>query len=215
MEASALPAPAAVTRTRPSLGSHRPPALLRLRSDEQLVALFRAGHDDAFRVIHDRYRQRLFAYTRQMLPHRQDAEDALQDIFVRAYAGLRANRPRARAAGLALPGGAQPLHRRAAPPGAAAARGDAAAARAGARPDRRGRPARVAPAADRGRSPAPRSAALGAAHARARRDVLRRPGRRARGHGPGREVAARAGAARPSPRRSRRATPRARRSARS
>jgi RNA polymerase sigma factor (sigma-70 family) len=55
------------------------------------VALFRAGHDDAFRVIHDRYRQRLFAYTRQMLPHRQDAEDALQDIFVRAYAGLRAN----------------------------------------------------------------------------------------------------------------------------
>jgi len=56
------------------------------------VALFRAGHDDAFRVIHDRYRQRLFAYTRQMLTHRQDAEDALQDIFVRAYAGLRANR---------------------------------------------------------------------------------------------------------------------------
>jgi RNA polymerase sigma factor (sigma-70 family) len=55
------------------------------------VALFRAGHDDAFRVIHDRYRQRLFAYTRQMLSDRQDAEDALQDIFVRAYAGLRAN----------------------------------------------------------------------------------------------------------------------------
>ena len=55
------------------------------------MALFRAGHDDAFRVIHDRYRQRLFAYTRQMLPHRQDAEDALQDVFVRAYAGLRAN----------------------------------------------------------------------------------------------------------------------------
>ena len=55
------------------------------------MALFRAGHDDAFRVIHDRYHQRLFAYTRQMLSHRQDAEDALQDIFVRAYAGLRAN----------------------------------------------------------------------------------------------------------------------------
>ena len=53
--------------------------------------MFRAGHDDAFRVIHDRYRQRLFAYTRQMLAHRQDAEDALQDIFVRAYSGLRAS----------------------------------------------------------------------------------------------------------------------------
>jgi RNA polymerase sigma factor (sigma-70 family) len=55
------------------------------------VALFRAGHDDAFRVIHDRYRQRLFAYTRQMLPRRQDAEDALQDVFVRAYSGLLAS----------------------------------------------------------------------------------------------------------------------------
>ena len=53
--------------------------------------MFRAGYDDAFRVIHDRYRQRLFAYTRQMLPGRQDAEDALQDVFVRAYSGLRAN----------------------------------------------------------------------------------------------------------------------------
>ncbi len=53
--------------------------------------MFRAGHDEAFRVIHDRYRQRLFAYTRQMLPGRQDAEDALQDVFVRAYSGLRAS----------------------------------------------------------------------------------------------------------------------------
>lgn len=88
MEASALQAPADVPRSRLSLGA----SLLRLRSDEQLVALFRAGHDEAFRVIHDRYRQRLFAYTRQMLPgSRQDAEDALQDVFVRAYAGLRAN----------------------------------------------------------------------------------------------------------------------------
>lgn len=94
MEASALPAPAAGARTRPFSGSRPPhpsPPLLRLRSDDQLVALFRAGHDDAFRVIHDRYRQRLFAYTRQMLSHRADAEDALQDIFVRAYSGLRAN----------------------------------------------------------------------------------------------------------------------------
>ena len=58
------------------------------------MALFRAGHDDAFRAIHDRYRQRLFAYTRQMLPARQDAEDALQDVFVRAYSGLRASHGR-------------------------------------------------------------------------------------------------------------------------
>jgi RNA polymerase sigma factor (sigma-70 family) len=66
--------------------------LLRLRSDEQLVRLFRAGSDEAFRVIHDRYRTRLFAYARQMLGgSRADAEDVLQDVFVRAYGALRAN----------------------------------------------------------------------------------------------------------------------------
>ena len=87
MEASALQAPAGLARSRVSIGL----PLLRLRSDEQLVALFRGGNDDAFRVIHDRYRQRLFAYTRQMLPGSQDAEDALQDVFVRAYASLRSS----------------------------------------------------------------------------------------------------------------------------
>ncbi|MGH2898485.1 MAG: RNA polymerase sigma factor, partial [Solirubrobacteraceae bacterium] len=63
---------------------------MRLRSDEQLVALFRAGNEPAFSVIHDRYRQRLYAYARQMLGgSRQDAEDALQDVFLRAYSSLR------------------------------------------------------------------------------------------------------------------------------
>ena len=83
MEASALPASVGLARTRISIGA----SLLRLRSDEQLVSLFRAGNEEAFRIIHDRYRQRLFAYTRQMLAGSpQDAEDALQEIFVRCTA---------------------------------------------------------------------------------------------------------------------------------
>jgi RNA polymerase sigma factor (sigma-70 family) len=87
VEASTLQAPAGLARHRIAIGI----PLLRLRSDEQLVALFRAGHDEAFRVIHDRYEKRLLAYTRQMLPRRHDAEDALQDVFVRAYSGLRSS----------------------------------------------------------------------------------------------------------------------------
>jgi RNA polymerase sigma factor (sigma-70 family) len=85
MEASAIHAPAALHRF--PLGG----GLLRLRSDEQLVAAFRSGNDEAFRILHDRYRQRLFAYVRQMLSagSRQDAEDVLQDVFVRAYGALR------------------------------------------------------------------------------------------------------------------------------
>jgi RNA polymerase sigma factor (sigma-70 family) len=87
VEASALRAPASLSRLSISL------PLLRLRSDDQLLALFRAGSDEAFNVIHDRYRQRLFAYVRQMLSahSRQDAEDVLQDVFVRAFGALRAD----------------------------------------------------------------------------------------------------------------------------
>jgi RNA polymerase sigma factor (sigma-70 family) len=88
VEASAIPAKVGLGRTRIAIGG----PLLRLRSDEQLVTLFRAGSDEAFRAIHDRYRTRLYAYTRQMLAgSAADAEDAVQEIFVRAYAGLRAN----------------------------------------------------------------------------------------------------------------------------
>ena len=85
MEAGALP-------TRLTAG--RAPfsaAFLRLRSDEQLVAMFRAGSEEAFRTIHERYRGRLLAYTRQMLRGGADAEDALQDVFLRAYRALRAS----------------------------------------------------------------------------------------------------------------------------
>src|SRR5579875_3450183 len=89
VEASALPASVGLARARVGLGV----SLLRLRSDEQLVSLFRAGNEDAFRVIHDRYRGRMHAYARQMLSSAAcDPEDVVQEIFVRAYAGLRANR---------------------------------------------------------------------------------------------------------------------------
>jgi RNA polymerase sigma factor (sigma-70 family) len=87
VEASALRAPASLSRLSISA------PLLRLRSDDQLLALFRAGSDEAFNTLHDRYRQRLFAYVRQMLSSqsRQDAEDVLQDVFVRAFGALRAD----------------------------------------------------------------------------------------------------------------------------
>jgi DNA-directed RNA polymerase specialized sigma24 family protein len=84
VEASAIHAPTAVARR--SLAG----PLLRLRSDDQLVALFRMGYEDAFDAIDSRYRARLFAYTRRMLgASRSDAEDVLQDVFVKAYTALR------------------------------------------------------------------------------------------------------------------------------
>ncbi len=52
---------------------------------------FRAGRDEAFRVLHDRYRARLLAYVRQMLGARssEDFEDVVQDVFERAAKTLR------------------------------------------------------------------------------------------------------------------------------
>ncbi len=86
MEASVLHAPSLAARAP---GRTR---LLRLRSDEQLLSLFRQGSDEAFAAIVDRYEARLLAYTRRMLGgSQQDAEDALQDVFLRAYGALRAD----------------------------------------------------------------------------------------------------------------------------
>ncbi len=88
MEASALPVDGGIMRAPGTA-----PVLLRLRSDEQLVALFRRGNEEAFSVIHDRFQSRLLAYVRRMLPPgpRADAEDVLQDVFLRAYGALRAD----------------------------------------------------------------------------------------------------------------------------
>ena len=62
------------------------------RSDEQPAAAFRAGDDAAFERIHDRYRSKLDAFVRSMVrsdPH--TVEDVVQDVWVRAYNGLRAH----------------------------------------------------------------------------------------------------------------------------
>jgi RNA polymerase sigma factor (sigma-70 family) len=86
VEATAASAPAVLGRVSV------PRPLLRLRSDEHLVAQFRAGDEEAFRVIHDRYRARLTTYARRMLSGSEtDAEDVLQDVFLRAYRALRAD----------------------------------------------------------------------------------------------------------------------------
>jgi RNA polymerase sigma factor (sigma-70 family) len=62
--------------------------LLRV-NDERLVARVRAGDDDAFEAIYDRYYLSLLAFCRHMLGSRHEAEDALQHSFASAYSALR------------------------------------------------------------------------------------------------------------------------------
>ena len=57
--------------------------------DERLVARVRAGDDEAFEAIYDRYYLGLLAFCRHMLGSRHEAEDALQHSFASAYRALR------------------------------------------------------------------------------------------------------------------------------
>lgn len=69
----------------------RPSPLLRLESDENLVALTRQGHQAAFETLVSRYQGRLLGFCRQMLRSTEDAEDVLQEVFVAAYNAMIAD----------------------------------------------------------------------------------------------------------------------------
>ena len=67
------------------------------RTDEQLVALVRAGSDDAYAAIVRRYREPLLGFAARLVGgSHADAEDVVQDAFIRALPALRAgDRPMA------------------------------------------------------------------------------------------------------------------------
>jgi RNA polymerase sigma-70 factor (ECF subfamily) len=56
--------------------------------DHELVARLRAGDQRAFAELIDRYKARIYHTTLRILGNREDAEEAAQDTFVRAYRGL-------------------------------------------------------------------------------------------------------------------------------
>lgn len=65
--------------------------MLELLPDPRLVALVRAGRDDAFATIVERYQGQLLGFARRLLRGTgHDAEDVVQDAFLRAYKSLRA-----------------------------------------------------------------------------------------------------------------------------
>ncbi|MCW3057333.1 MAG: polymerase, sigma-24 subunit, subfamily [Solirubrobacterales bacterium] len=85
MEVSALTHSSSV----PSLRGPSP--LLRLQSDERLVALTRRGQHAAFETLCARYQSRLLSFCRHMLASREDAEDVLQEVFAAAFNAVLAD----------------------------------------------------------------------------------------------------------------------------
>src|SRR3954470_22268029 len=57
-------------------------------SDEEVVAGIRAGDTPLYEVLMRRYNQRLFRIARSILREDDEAEDVMQDAYVRAYASL-------------------------------------------------------------------------------------------------------------------------------
>jgi RNA polymerase sigma factor (sigma-70 family) len=85
MEVSALTHSSAA----PALRGASP--LLRLQSDERLIALTRRGQHAAFEALCARYQSRLLSFCRHMLSSREDAEDVLQEVFAASFNAVLAD----------------------------------------------------------------------------------------------------------------------------
>jgi len=83
VEASAIPSAGP--------GLKKPVALLRLQSDEKLVAMTRRGDQSAYEALMGRYHARILGFTRHMLGSREDAEDVTQESFAAAYSAMMAD----------------------------------------------------------------------------------------------------------------------------
>ncbi len=67
-----------------------------LQTDDELVRLARSGCAWAFDRIVERYHRPLFNFLLRMLKNREDAEDVLQEVFIRAAGGIKKYRPESR-----------------------------------------------------------------------------------------------------------------------
>ncbi len=74
-----------------SIGLHGRSPLLRLQSDERLIAYVRKGNGHAFEVLVSRYHTRLLSFCRHLLGSREDAEDVLQEVFAAAFNAIQAD----------------------------------------------------------------------------------------------------------------------------
>ncbi len=71
-------------------------AIIDRDSDEALVLLARSGNFDAFETLFTRHRSLVYRYAYQLAHRRDDAEDIVQEVFVRAYQNLSRYRDEAK-----------------------------------------------------------------------------------------------------------------------
>lgn len=57
-------------------------------SDNELVEMIRESDPERYGEIVDRYKTKLFVYIYRLIGNREEAEDLLQDVFIKAYRNL-------------------------------------------------------------------------------------------------------------------------------
>lgn len=57
--------------------------------DNKIIKLIQSGNTDLFAVIIERYQGKLFAYLYRLIGNREEAEDLLQDVFIKAFKNMR------------------------------------------------------------------------------------------------------------------------------
>lgn len=58
------------------------------KNDQQIIAAIKKGDTHAYRILVNRYKDVSFALACTILPRKADAEDALQESFIKAFRGL-------------------------------------------------------------------------------------------------------------------------------
>src|SRR5271169_6920856 len=73
-----------------SASEHKPLASTIVREDEaQLVSAAKGGDVTAFEELVNRYERKIFRLTMNITQNREDAEDAMQDAFLKSYSHLK------------------------------------------------------------------------------------------------------------------------------
>ncbi len=76
------------TPTLSSSNPHRLPSTVAREDEHLLVAAAKGGDATAFEELVNRYERKIFRLTMNITRNREDAEDAMQDAFMKAYSHL-------------------------------------------------------------------------------------------------------------------------------
>ena len=59
------------------------------RTDEEIAALVQAGDQAVFGLLLERYEEKLMRYAKKFIPDQDDANDIVQEIFIKAYINIK------------------------------------------------------------------------------------------------------------------------------